>query len=58
MYDLLDLLGPRIYVVNEKHYNELLGKRRKERLALLEAEQVALEQKLEKLKTEISSLKE
>ena len=37
MFDLFDLVSPRVYVVSEKHYDELLEKRREEERERLEA---------------------
>jgi hypothetical protein len=36
MLDLFDLVSPRVYVVSEKHYDELLEKRREEERERLE----------------------
>jgi len=36
MFDLFDLVSPRVYVVSEKHYEEMLEKRREEERERLE----------------------
>lgn len=56
MFDLYDLLAPRVYVVSEKRYEELLDKRRKARAEELKTEKERLEARIAKIEEELTSL--
>jgi hypothetical protein len=57
MIDLFDLVSPRVYVVSEKHYDEILKKRRDEEHERLEARKRYHLELVEKLDKELESLK-
>lgn len=54
MLDLLDLVSPRVYVVSEKHYEEILDKRRKAERERLEARRDYHKEALAKIEKELS----
>lgn len=56
MFDLYDLLAPRVYVVSEKRYEEILDKRRKARAEELKTEKERLEARIAKIEEELTSL--
>lgn len=57
MIDLFDLVSPRVYVVSEKHYDEILKKRRDEERERLEARKRYHLELVEKLDKELENLK-
>lgn len=56
MFDLYDLLGPRVYVVSDEQYNKLLQHKRDAKLGSLRHEKERLEAKLKRLDEEIAQL--
>lgn len=58
MFDLYDLLGPRIYVVSDEQYNKFLQQKREAKLESLKREKERLEARLKKLDEEITQLEE
>ena len=56
MFDLYDLLAPRVYVVSEERYEEMLDERRKAREQDLRAQRERLEARIAKIDEELSSL--
>lgn len=56
MFDLCDLLAPRVYVVSEKQYDEMLDKRRQRRREALEARRKVYEDYIAEIDKELGGL--
>lgn len=56
MYDIFDLLAPRVYVVSEKRYEELQAKRREEERETLVARKDRLLKEVEKIDKTLDEL--
>lgn len=57
MFDLYDLLGPRVYVVSDEQYNKMLKRQRDAKVEALTLERDRLKTRLNKLDEEIAQLK-
>ena len=57
MLDLFDLVSPRVYVVSEKRYEEMLEKRRAEERERLEARKEYHANRIKELEEELEKLK-
>lgn len=58
MFDLYDLLGPRVYVVSDEQYNKILKRQRDARAESLTLERDRLKARLDRLDEEIAQLRE
>lgn len=56
MLDLFDLVAPRVYVVSEKRYEEMLDRRRKEQRTGLEARKESYLKAIAKIDEELEAL--
>lgn len=56
MFDLYDLLSPRVYVVSEKQYDEILDKKRKRHREALEARRKVYEGYIADIDKELKEL--
>jgi len=56
MFDLYDLLQPRVYVVSEKQYDEMLDKKRQRRREALEARRKVYEGYIADIDKELGEL--
>lgn len=56
MFDLYDLLSPRVYVVSEKQYDEMLDKKRQRRREALEARRKVYEGYIADIDKELKEL--
>jgi len=56
MFDLYDLLQPRVYVVSEKQYDEMLDKKRQRRREALEDRRKVYEGYIAEIDKELNEL--
>jgi hypothetical protein len=56
MFDLYDLLQPRVYVVSEKQYDEMLDKKRQRRREVLEDRRKVYEGCIAEINKELNEL--
>lgn len=56
MFDLYDLFAPRVYVVSEKQYDEMLDKKRQHRREALEARRKVYEGYIAEIDKELGEL--
>lgn len=56
MFDLYDLFAPRVYVVSEKQYDEMLDKKRQHRCEALEARRKVYEGYIAEIDKELGEL--
>ena len=56
MFDLYDLLSPRVYVVSDDQYKKMLQSKRESKLNYLKQERERYEQRLKRLGEEIAEM--
>lgn len=56
MFDLYDLFAPRVYVVSEKQYDEILDKKKQHRREVLETRRKSYEDCIAEIDKELEEL--